>query len=251
MVRTSLLLGLLLAESMLAPASLYAQQPTGSQTRRPVQTRPAAAAPATRPAPPEIAPGKPRTAEQRTQVQAEVYELKLKNATLTEIDTGKLAQGTRADVLARLGEMGEARLVHLIDIPMLLDSRLDASVKLGSHVPIIRHVAVTTKGTVTPSVDYQDMGVWVELRGAWIETPDGPRAEAVLTLEWSGAGTSTIEIAKDVKLPVFTQFKFKQMIQVASGQPLVFLARQPSIVRDDAEGVTVGLIRLTLTQFKP
>lgn len=244
------LLAVFAAATAIFATTLFGQQPPRLESGRGGGKAGAAASPQTLPAPADIAPGKPRSANQRTQVQVEVYELKVKDAHVPEINSSKLAQATRAQFLANLKEIGEARLVHLIDVPMLLDTTTEGAVKLGSRVPVVRDVAITSTGTVTPSVNYDDIGVNLRLRGAWIEDSAAPHVEAAIGVEWSGIGDSTVVVAKDVKLPVFTQFKLAQSIRADSGQSVVFVARQPSATRDDSQGATLGLVRLTLTQMR-
>jgi hypothetical protein len=197
---------------------------------------------------PEIAPGKPRAANQRTQVQIEVYELTVEDPAVPNLETAKLAQGTRSDVLARLGEIGTARLVHMIDVPLLLEAG-EASVKLGSQVPVVEHVVVNARGTRTPSIAFRDIGLRVDVKGAWLEGGGFPVAEALLAVDWAGISTSSVAIGNDVNVPAFFQFKFEQFVQATSGQPLVYLVRQSSAPQDSSQDVTVGIVRVTITQI--
>jgi hypothetical protein len=189
----------------------------------------------------------PGEGDQRARVQLEMFQLTCSNQRLVEIDMDPLAEMAPGGLAKALAEHGDVQLVTRLDDQ--LDLRGKLSLKLGSRVPTVTQTVVSAKGTVTPSVSYDDVGTVLEIRGAWLEE-DGDRADLDLSIEASliGRGPAMPGMSEGVSLPTFNQFRLQKMLSVRSGRPVLMLASQQALA-GDGDRTSVLFVRLTATRL--
>lgn len=186
----------------------------------------------------------PPLENQQTRLQIEVFQLDGSGADLAKLDLDKVAAGQPQEVLSRLSELGQARLLHRLDTRFNFGRQI--RIKVGDRTPVVQSVTVTKEGRPTPSVSYQDTGLSLSLSGSWFELEEETLADVNCQLEWSSIAPTGVQIGEGVKLPSFGQFEFDQLLRLQSGQPVAFLASQQPVPDDEEDSVTTGLVRLTL-----
>lgn len=227
-----------IAVVMLAGAGLLVSSLQGQNRPQPVRGRPAPL-----PEMSETSPGAP------TRIQLEVFQLDGVGAKLAALDLDQVATGSPSEVLARLGEFGQARLLHRLDTSLNLQGR-ETSIRVGNRVPVVQDVARTQSGQVAPSVSYNDVGLSLQLGGSWVEDDDEQIwASLNCNLEWSSIAETPVKMSEEVKLPSFGQFKFNQPLEIRDGDTLALLAsHQPLSVAPDSPS-TLGIVRITLRRL--
>lgn len=254
---------MLLAAGVVA-STLYAKEARPERERRARPASPPAAAETPPPPSPRRVPRPerrslpegPLAAEQRTRVQLQVFEVQGKAEKITALNSADLHDLDRNGLLARLGEYGSVSLLQRIDLPILLGAG-KVKIVVGARVPIVRSITVAKSGTVTPSIDYGDMGCGLELDGVWLQEGDGPPVAHVnLELEWSSVASSSVEVGSGVKLPVMLTVKMDPSVALRSDQPAVLFISQPisagSAMTEesaDAPDTVCLVLRIELTQM--
>jgi type II secretory pathway component GspD/PulD (secretin) len=112
----------------------------------------------------------------------------------------------------------EGRLEVLSRPSLLVQDNEKANIKVGERVPVVTELAVSGIGTVTPSVNYEDVGVVLEVTP--IINPDG-FVNLKLAPEISALGVSSVSVATGVTLPTFTQRKAETSVTVKDGETIV------------------------------
>jgi type II secretion system protein D len=112
----------------------------------------------------------------------------------------------------------DGRLEVLSRPSLLVQDNQEASIKVGERVPVVTELAVTGVGTVTPSVNYEDVGVNLEVTP--IINPDG-FVNLEIAPEISALGVSSVSIGSGVTLPVFTQRKAETSVTVKDGETII------------------------------
>lgn len=182
---------------------------------------------------------------QRTRLQIEVFQLDGPPANLAKLDVDQIAAGTPADILARLAELGQARLLHRLDTRVDLGRQM--TVRASNRVPVVQDITKNNEGQPSRSVSYNDMGLSVSITGAWTEDADeAVWARLNCELEWSSVCETSIQVSEGVNLPAFGQFKFNQPLNLRSGESVTLLASQQPIRGKTDDRATLGMVRLTL-----
>lgn len=112
----------------------------------------------------------------------------------------------------------EGRLEVLSRPSLLVQDNQEASIKVGERVPVVRELAVTGTGTVTPSVDYEDVGVNLEVTP--IINLDG-FVNLEIAPEISAIGVSSVSVGTGISLPTFTQRKAETAVTVKDGETII------------------------------
>ncbi len=112
----------------------------------------------------------------------------------------------------------EGRLEVLSRPALLVQDNEEASIDVGERVPVVTDLAVTGNGVVTPSVEYQDVGVKLEVKP--IINPDG-FVNLEISPEISALATSSVSIGSGVTLPIITQRKAKTAVTVKDGETII------------------------------
>lgn len=185
---------------------------------------------------------------ERTRVQIEVFQLEGPTAKLADLDLDQATVGSPSQILARLGELGRARLLHRMDMPVELGR--DVSIRVGNRVPVVQDMTRTKDGQVTPSVTYQDNGLTLSLNGQWLEDDD-ERVWAVCNciLEWSSLSATPVKASEEITLPAFGQYKFSQSLKLRSGEPVALLASHQPLPDDPDATATMGIARITVRRL--
>jgi len=112
----------------------------------------------------------------------------------------------------------EGRLEVLSRPSLLVQDNQEASINVGESVPVVRDLAITGVGTVQPSVDYQDVGVKLDVTP--IINPDD-FINMEIAPEISALGASSVSIGSGVTLPIFTQRKAETSVTVKDGETII------------------------------
>jgi len=111
----------------------------------------------------------------------------------------------------------EGRLEILSRPSIMAQDNQEANITVGEQVPVITDVVVTS-GVVTPSVNYQDVGVILNVTP--IVNPDG-YVSMEIAPEISAIGTSSVSVGSGVTLPTFTQRKAETTVTVKDGETII------------------------------
>jgi hypothetical protein len=187
-------------------------------------------------------------ANQRTRLQVEVFQFDGPNAGLAKLDLDDIQGAAASEILVRMAELGQARLLHRVDTRAEFGRQI--SVKNGNRVPVVQDVAKQKDGQISRSVNYQQTGLSLNMSGLWVEDDEEETwADLSCDLEWSSIAETNIEASEGVSLPAFGQFEFNQSLRIKSGEPVMFLASHQPLAGDEEDRITAGIIRLTVFQL--
>lgn len=242
--KTAIVVGLCVTILGVWAVGLYASgsgsENKGRRTRTPTTSRPAPYSLTPMPIPQE--PG------QTTRLQIDVFELICTSEQLAafNLDTIVADDASPSVILDRLGKVGTARLLVRMDdtVNLLQRSRMTH----GKQMPVIRDIVVSRGGTVTPSVNYQDVGFIADINGRWREN-DSQWADIFCKLELSSIIQSSSEISSGVKLPSIVQFKVEKIMAIHNGKPTFTMSNGLPLPDDEQGTVNVALIRLQATRL--
>jgi len=195
---------------------------------------------------------------QLTRLQVDVFELKCTNDALAGLDLYALGRGGDqagpaasrgapvSEVLARLGQMGSARLAVRFDnfVDLLAGCRLVS----GRSIPTVSNVTISAGGVIVPSVTYENVGFIAEVEGRWREGLDNV-AEISFSVESSELSKKALDLGAGINLPTFDQFQSKQRCVARTGQPVMLACNSTSVPPDDKGRITVLVVRLVATRF--
>ncbi|UCD28865.1 MAG: hypothetical protein JSV03_17610 [Planctomycetota bacterium] len=112
----------------------------------------------------------------------------------------------------------EGRLEILSRPSILVQDQKEASITVGESIPIVKDFNVASTGSVTPSVDYQDVGIILTVTP--IISPDG-YVNMEIFPEISSIGTSSIPVAAGVNLPILNERKAETAVTVKDGETII------------------------------
>lgn len=112
----------------------------------------------------------------------------------------------------------EGRLEVLSRPAIFVQDNQEASIIVGERVPTVQDVTISGAGVVTPSVEYEEVGV--KLNVTPIINPDG-YVNLEIQPEISAIGTSSVSIATGVTLPTFTERSAETSVMVKDGETIV------------------------------
>lgn len=112
----------------------------------------------------------------------------------------------------------EGRLEVLSRPSLLVQDNQEATIAVGEQIPVVRDVAVTGTGIATPSIDYKDVGVNLDVTP--IINPDG-FVNLKIAPEISSLGTSSVSIATGITLPIIAQRKAETSVTVKDGETII------------------------------
>lgn len=112
----------------------------------------------------------------------------------------------------------EGRLEILSRPSILVRDGQEATIQVGERVPVVTQLNVSTNGAVTPSVDYEEVGVGLDVTP--IINPDGyvnldikPQIDALTD--------SGVTVATGVTLPTFTNREVETSVTVRDGETII------------------------------
>jgi hypothetical protein len=219
----------------------------GAEGRSP---RPAAPRPVPVPRPAKPAPKAEGT--DPTRVQIDVFELSCTTDQMATLDLNQIAadDASVAQVLERLNGVGQTRMLARMDDTIALPG--EANVTTGHRAPVVTDVVVSGKGIVTPSVQYQEVGMIADVSGQWLGGDGKPDlVQLLLSVEFSGIGRSHVEIASKTKLPMFSECSITKSLLVGSGKPVLTMTNLLPDPTDENKGVVVYVIRAVVTRVNP
>jgi type II secretion system protein D len=109
--------------------------------------------------------------------------------------------------------------LEVIQRPMIMcQDNQKASINIGQNVPFIRGTQVQTTGQVTSQVEYEQVGIKLEIEP--VINPDGYVYLHVVQ-EISAITTSTVDIGNGVLAPIFTDRNADTYVAVKDGETVV------------------------------
>ena len=112
----------------------------------------------------------------------------------------------------------EDRLEVLSRPSIMVQDQQEASIDVGSEIPIVSQFNIGTTGTVTPSVNYETVGV--KLMVTPIISPDG-YVSMKIEPEISDIGPTSIAVATGVTLPTILSRKASTTVTVKDGETII------------------------------
>lgn len=112
----------------------------------------------------------------------------------------------------------DGRLEVLSRPALLVQDNEEATIDVGERIPVVTDINVSSTGSVTPSVTYEDVGVKLEVKP--IINPDG-FVNLEIKPEISALGSSSVSIASGVTLPIITQRKAETAVTVKDGETII------------------------------
>jgi type II secretion system protein D len=112
----------------------------------------------------------------------------------------------------------EGRLEVLSRPAIMVQDNQDANINVGSRVPTIQDINISSTGFVTPSVSYENVGVILDVTP--IINPDG-FVNLKIAPEISSIGTSSVTVASGVSLPVFETRSAETSVTVKDGETII------------------------------
>ncbi len=180
-----------------------------------------------------------------THGQVDCFQLVAAGSKLSELDTTALTtdRPSPSELLKRLSAQGDALQTFTGTFAVSKDGKMQ--LLAGQRVPTVQDVVVSSRGQVTPSATYEEVGNIMKLDG--LTWKDGI-ARGQLTFEASGIGSTSVEITAGIKLPSFTQWKLIQDQSFRNGVPEYFVMRgSPSPPKPEANTM-LYVFRLVLTR---
>ena len=227
---------------------LYAQNRSARQSPQPLQ----------QPQPPQSQPTpresrrtmeKPEGPPQPTRIQLDLFDLTCTTDKLAGLDTSQIGadQASSAQIIERLAKLGDAK--HLMRVDNVVNLAGESNITQGVRKPIVKDVTMSKSGTVTPSVDYEEVGFIARFNGQWRDGSPDSRADMVCSIEMSGVNESGVQVASGVTLPTFNELSIRQAITIAGGVPVLILSNDMPISKDDKLVSHVTIVRLLLTRL--
>jgi type II secretion system protein D len=112
----------------------------------------------------------------------------------------------------------EGRLEVLNRPAILVQDNQEANFTVGESIPIVSQITVSTGGVVTPSVDYQDVGI--KLLVTPIINPDG-FVNMEIETEISSVAPSSISVGSGVSLPILSKRNARTSVTVKDGETII------------------------------
>ncbi|MBI4581792.1 MAG: type II and III secretion system protein [Planctomycetes bacterium] len=101
---------------------------------------------------------------------------------------------------------------------LLVQDNQEASIEVGQRVPYIRDVVISSTGFATPSIDFEDVGVNLEVTP--IINPDG-FVNLEIAPEISTLSPSTVSLGGGIALPIINQRKASTAVTVKDGETVI------------------------------
>jgi len=112
----------------------------------------------------------------------------------------------------------EGRLEVVSRPSIYVQDNEDAKINIGERVPVVKDVNIGPTGMVTPGVDYEEVGIILEVTP--IISPDG-YVKMDIAPEISSIGPSSVPIATGVTLPTFIERKAETSVTVKDGETII------------------------------
>ncbi|UCD28101.1 MAG: hypothetical protein JSV03_13550 [Planctomycetota bacterium] len=186
---------------------------------------------------------------QPTRLRIDVFQLTCTSDQLVKLDLDSIGadRGSGAEVLQRLGESGDAKL--LVRVDNVFDLTKESRIVNGVRRPIVQDVTIARGGKATPSVNYQDLGFIAEVVGNWRDDDLGNKADIRYEIELSGLTKSGVQVSSGVTLPAFNELKFEQTMTLTTDVPVLIMSSDLP-VEDEGKSITnVIVVRVVATRL--
>jgi general secretion pathway protein D len=130
----------------------------------------------------------------------------------------------------------EGRLQILSRPALLVQDNKEASINVGERVPIVKDLVVTGTGLAQPSVDYEDVGIKLQVTPQI--NPDGFVAMEIAP-EISSLATSSVSIGSGITLPIINSRTAKTNVTVKDGETIIIGGLITSTVNESENKVPV------------
>ncbi len=195
---------------------------------------------------------KPADASQSTRVRLDIFTVQLspEQGVDFSLDAVRPGASSTKELLFELGKQGKAALSYRFDerIDLTQQTRLTT----GERVPITQSVSVGSGGKTSPSVSYEKVGCIVDLKGRWEASPGAkPIAQVSLRLNISDVSSSSITVADELRLPMFSELSIDRDLWARSGEPLLTaVVRARKSPKNEVEGYSACVVRLQLDRLE-
>ncbi|MBE3068924.1 MAG: hypothetical protein IMZ66_01670 [Planctomycetes bacterium] len=181
---------------------------------------------------PQAAPA----AEYPVRFETTVYEVRVPADRLKALDAAALtARAATPEYLEKaLAELGPTRALYRIDQIVNL---YGASIRVGKREPVVTGSRVTDSGAVIRTVQYEDVGLILDITAAPAGDAGGKGINVALKGELALIGEGGAEIAENVKASVTYNVTFSGMVPLALGRPFVTLSADVSAAGADGKAV--------------
>lgn len=158
---------------------------------------------------------------QMTRVQLDVFQVTMTTAEMVQFDLDALVEGqpSPAQLLQKLGA-DRTRLAFRFD--QEIDLSQEFKFLQGDRVPVVTSLNVNSKGQVTPTISYDEVGYRLRFEGCWGVVEDSPILSLTMQMDYSQVGKSAVKTANDTPLPQFTKVDADRTLSMKPGQPLYF-----------------------------
>jgi hypothetical protein len=120
-----------------------------------------------------------------------------------------------------------------------------ARVEIGEQIPFVSEFKPGPDGAMTPSVDYKQAGITLDITGHWLEEVSPPQGVITLNLEQCSVRPSGVVTGQPkVALPIFTERSLCRVAVVRSGAP-IWVLNESFGSSDNAGKQTRVLVRLS------
>lgn len=184
-------------------------------------------------------PAAPRPGATAIRFEATLFELKLAPERIAALDTHQLADaGPKSEDFTKvLATFGKARVLYRFDDAVSSGTQVD--LVIGANRPFVRGRQTTKDGNSAASVEYQDVGVKLNVR-CDAEWGGSDKTAITIGLEVSGIRDSALEMSKGIAAPIFYKLKESHFAITQAGQPVVFLLADAST--PDADGQATAVV---------
>ncbi len=113
---------------------------------------------------------------------------------------------------------GESRIEVLSRPSIMVADNEKANITVGTRVPVVQNVTVSTGGIVVPSVSYEKVGILLD-----VEPHINPDGYVNLSVKptISDIGTSSISVGSGINLPTFLERSAETVVTVRDGETIV------------------------------
>jgi hypothetical protein len=196
------------------------------------------------PACPAPEPGKPRPVDQRTRLRLEVFQLVCPAAGFSRLAPDALGTAACEEVLARLGELGKARLLYRFNTECSMTGQVEFVAGSRGGQPRVRQGPPRPVPAPSPFSASPEEGLITAFTGSWTDTPQGQLCQVSWTFDCVTFPPSGAEEQDEGGGPGPSSFRLTQPISLRSGAPVAILVNQPSGVGTGTADILALLVRV-------
>ena len=181
--------------------------------------------------------------------RATVYEVRLPNSKLPELDAVRLAeQGkTPAELQKALAMFGKNKVLHHVD--QGIDLKEGGLIETAIMTPYAEATFVPNTTVVNAGIKFISRGMTVKVKGGWSGDKDQARIKVALEASVSVDEMSDLKLTEGVetKIPASKTIKFMSTSLVNPGSPAILVAAEGESATTEGEASAAYVVWFTVT----